>query len=80
MHRMRRDSQPDYAEARKNLEELVQKIQSMALFHVAFDKARQTKEQVFSVLSIPSQGDVTKLQRKITHLEQRMNKLTRKAA
>jgi archaellum component FlaC len=67
-------------ETRKNIDELVGKVQASPLLQGAFDKARQTKTQVFSVLSIPSQEDVVRLQKKITHLEQRVNKLTRKAA
>ena len=59
------------SEARKNLS---------PLFDRAKETARQTKDQVLTVLSIPSQEDVGRLSRKITTLEQKVNKLTRKAA
>ncbi len=67
-------------EAKKNLEGLVEKIQSSDLAHRALAKAVETKGQVFSALSIPTEEDVTRLSRKITVLEKRVNKLTRKAA
>ena len=67
-------------EAKKNLADLVWKFQASDLFARARDTAHQTKAQVLSVLSIPSQDEVVKLSRKITSLEQRMSKLTRKAA
>lgn len=67
-------------EAKKNVEDLVEGIQSSDLFTRAKETARQTKDQVLSVLSIPSQQEVIKLSRKISSLEQRMNKLSRKAA
>lgn len=67
-------------EAKKNLADLVWKFQASDLFARAKVTARQTKDQVLSVLSIPSQEEMIKLSRKIASLEQRMNRLTRKAA
>lgn len=67
-------------EAKKNIEDIVKKINSSDLFARAKVQALNTKDQVLSILSIPSQEDVVKLSRKIVTLEGRVNKLTRKAA
>lgn len=67
-------------EAKKNLEELISKINSSEIFAKAKISAINTKDQVLSILSIPSQEEVIKLQRKISTLEDRVSKLTRKAA
>ncbi len=67
-------------EAKKNLEELTAKLNSSDLLARAKATALNKKDQVLSILSIPTQSDVVKLSRKITNLEGRVNKLTRKAA
>ena len=67
-------------EAKKNLDELVEKVQESEWVARARVTARHTKDQVLSVLSIPSQDEVVRLSRKISTLEQKMSKLTRKAA
>lgn len=67
-------------EAKKNLEDLISRINSSELLARAKVTAVNTKNQVLSILSIPSQSEVVKLSRKITSLESRVNKLTRKAA
>ncbi|MBI1909545.1 MAG: hypothetical protein HYS22_05195 [Deltaproteobacteria bacterium] len=67
-------------EAKRNLGEIVEKIQGSDLLARAKLTARQTKAQVLSILSIPSQNEVVRLSRKITTLEKRVNHLTRKAA
>lgn len=67
-------------EAKKNLGDLVESLQSTDLFARAKDRAEQTKDHVLNVLSIPSQTEVAKLSRKIDALETRMKKLGRKAA
>ncbi len=67
-------------EAKRNWEDLATRFQATDLFERARETARQTKDQVLSVLSIPSQDEVVRLSRKITTLEQRVNRLTRKAA
>ncbi len=67
-------------DAKKNLTELVDRIQHNSFVALAKTKARSTKNQFLSMLSIPNNSEVTKLSRKITSLEGRVNKLTRKAA
>ena len=67
-------------EAKKNVDDLISRINTSDLFAKAKVRAVNTKDQVLSILSIPSQSEVVKLSRKITTLEGRVNKLTRKAA
>lgn len=67
-------------EAKKNLEDLVSRLNTSDLFAKARATALNTKDQVLSILSIPNQSEVIKLSRKITSLESRVNKLTRRAA
>lgn len=67
-------------EARRNLGDLIDRLNSSELLAKAKATALNTKDQVFSILSIPNQSEVVKLSRKIVTLETRVNKLTRKAA
>lgn len=67
-------------EAKKNLDELIDRLNASELLARAKATALNTKDQVLSILSIPNQSEVVKLSRKITSLESRVNKLTRKAA
>ena len=67
-------------EAKKNLEDVVSRINASDLIARARETALNKKDRVLSILSIPSQTEVVKLSRKITNLESRVNKLTRKAA
>ncbi len=67
-------------EAKKNLDDLISRINSADILARARETAIHTKNQVLSILSIPTQTEVVKLSRKITSLEGRVNKLTRKAA
>lgn len=67
-------------EARKNLDDLIDKLNTSEILAKARATALNTKDQVLSLLSIPNQSEVIKLSRKITSLEGRVNKLTRRAA
>jgi sugar-specific transcriptional regulator TrmB len=67
-------------EAKKNLDDLIDRLSTSDLLAKAKATALNTKDQVLSILSIPNQSEVVKLSRKITSLESRVNKLTRKAA
>jgi len=67
-------------EARKNIEDVVSKLRTSDIYARAKLTALNTKDQVLSILSIPNHQEVVKLHRKITSLESRVNKLTRKAA
>ena len=78
LHALNRDR--IIAEAKKNLEELRDRLSKTDFVTRAKDSASHTKDQVLSILSIPSQGEWTKLQRKITSLEKRVATLNKKAA
>lgn len=67
-------------EAKKNLGDLIDRLNTTEIFAKAKATALNTKDQVLSILSIPNQSEVVKLSRKITSLESRVSKLTRKAA
>ncbi len=67
-------------DARRNLDEVLNKINHSEIFAKAKVRASVTKDSVFTFLSIPSQTEVVKLSRKISALENRIVKLTKKAA
>ena len=67
-------------EAKKNLEDLVTRLNTSDLFAKARATAVNTKEHFLSILSIPNHSEVIKLSRKITSLESRVSKLTRRKA
>ena len=67
-------------EAKKNLGELIGKVSTSDLAAKARVRAHTTKAQFLSILSIPTQTDVVKLSKKISNLETRVSKFTRKAA
>ena len=67
-------------EAKRNLGDLVSRLNTSELFARARATALTTKDKALSILSIPNQSEVVKLSRKITSLESRMNKLTRRKA
>ena len=68
------------SEAKKNLEEIRERINTTGWLARVRVSATNTKEQVLSILSIPSQSELTKLQRKLTNLETRISTLNKKAA
>lgn len=67
-------------EARKGIENFVQVVEKSDLVSVARHKARDTKNGILSVLKIPSQKEVEKLEDRIKNLEKRIQNLSRKAA
>lgn len=67
-------------EIRENIDQLVEKFQANELVEKAKDKAITTRNQVLSVLKIPSQREVDDLSRKVVNLEKKIKTLTRKAA
>jgi polyhydroxyalkanoate synthesis regulator phasin len=67
-------------DAKKNLGDLIDRLNASELLAKAKATALNTKDQVLSILSIPNQSEVVKLSRKIVSLESRVNKLTRRAA
>lgn len=66
-------------EAKKNLEEIGERIHAAEWIARARVSASNAKENVLSILSIPSQNEIQKLQRKITNLEKRVNSLNKAA-
>lgn len=69
-----------FQEARKNLGNLVEQIGDNDLVQKAKLTLGQTKKEILSLLSIPTQDEVVKLEKKIVSLEKRLSHLTRKAA
>ena len=67
-------------EAKRNLEELRDRLNASEWVARARVSASNTKDQFLSILSIPSQGELVKLQKKISNLEKRVNTLNKKAA
>src|SRR5262245_2648921 len=67
-------------EAKRSLDELIDRLNASDFLAKAKATALNTKDHVLSLLRIPNQSEVVKLSRKITSLESRVNKLTRKAA
>ncbi len=68
------------SEAKRNLEDLRDRINATEWIARARVSASNTKEQVLSILSIPSHGELVKLQKKISNLEKRLNTINKKAA
>ena len=67
-------------DARKGIESFVQVLEKSDLVSVAKHKAQDTKNGILSVLKIPSQREVEKLEGRIKNLEKRIQNLSRKAA
>ena len=65
---------------RKNLGNIVEQIGDNDLVQKAKLTLGQTKKELLGVLSIPTQDEVGKLEKKIVSLEKRLSNLTRKAA
>lgn len=75
-----RVANPLLREIRANLDQVVEKLQNVELVEVAKDTVKTTRDQVLNVLNIPSQKDVSSLNRKVTSLEKKIKVLSRKAA
>jgi polyhydroxyalkanoate synthesis regulator phasin len=76
----RLDVQGVYREARRNLLTLVDQLSDNGFVQRAKATLFQTRKEVLSLLSIPTQDEVEKLERKIVSLEKRLSNLSRKAA
>jgi polyhydroxyalkanoate synthesis regulator phasin len=66
--------------ARDSMENLVEVLRENGLVLQAKQTVANTRREVLGFFSIPTQGDVEKLERKIVNLEKRLSNLTRKAA
>ena len=69
-----------FEDARKNLGHLVENLGDNDLIQRAKQTLNQTKKELLSLLSIPTQEEVVKLEKKIVSLEKRLSTLSRKAA
>lgn len=69
-----------FQKVRKNLGNIVEQIGDNDLVQKAKTTLGQTKKELLGVLSIPTQDEVVKLEKKIVSLEKRLSNLTRKAA
>ncbi len=67
-------------DARRSFEDVVDHLNDNDLIQRAKQTLNQTKKEVLSLLSIPTQDEVVKLERKIVTLEKRLSNLSRKAA
>lgn len=66
---------PVLKEIRVNLDQFIEKLQALEVVELAKDKAQSTRRQVLSVLSIPSQEDISHLTRKVANLEKKIKTL-----
>lgn len=66
--------------ARNSFETLVEIFRENGLVLQAKQTVANTRREVLGFFSIPTQGDVEKLERKIVNLEKRLSNLSRKAA
>ncbi|MFO1463448.1 MAG: hypothetical protein U1F66_06695 [bacterium] len=69
-----------FRDVRKNVEGIVEQLGESDLIQRAKQGLGQTKKEILGILSIPTQDEVVKLERKIVSLEKRLSNLTRKAA
>ncbi|MBL7685019.1 MAG: hypothetical protein JNK65_03170, partial [Deltaproteobacteria bacterium] len=67
-------------EAKGGFENLVNVVESSDFVSTAIAKAHETRSTLLSLLKIPSQTDVEKLERKIHNLEKRLSNISHKAA
>lgn len=67
-------------DGRKNLDLFINKLEKTGVVSLAKNTAENTRDGVLSFLSIPSQSEVVKLERKITTLEKKVHTLSKKAA
>lgn len=67
-------------DARKNLDLFVNKLENSTVVSLAKIRAENTRDGILSLLSIPSQSEVVKLERKISTLEKKIHTLSSKAA
>ncbi len=69
-----------FTDIRKNLASFVEVLRENGLVEKAKHLVEEARENILVSLSIPTQKDVEKLERKITTLEKRLSTLVKKAA
>jgi hypothetical protein len=67
-------------DAKRNIGELVARINDSDVLNRVMENADKTKNQVLSFLSIPSANEISQLSKKIKRLESKVNTLSKKAA
>ncbi len=67
-------------DTRKNIESFVSKFEKNEWVEKAKNTAQNTRVNLLSVLNIPSQAEVEKLEKKIHNLEKRLHHISQKAA
>lgn len=65
-------------EARNHIDALLGHLNGGSLVNRALHKARQTQTELLSILNIPSQKDLAKLQKKLNQIEARLSTVGRK--
>lgn len=69
-----------FKDVRKSFDSFVNKIEKTNFIEQAKEKAENTRNELLSFLSIPSQNEVERLEKKIVSLEKRIQSLSHKAA
>ncbi len=69
-----------FKDIRKTFNTFVSKIEKVDFLEQAKEKAESTRNDILSFLSIPSQNEVERLEKKIVSLEKRIQNLSHKAA
>ena len=69
-----------FKDVRKSFNAFVHKIEKADFVEQAKEKAESTRNDILSFLSIPSQNEVERLEKKIVSLEKRIQNLANKAA
>jgi endonuclease III len=69
-----------FREVRRNVSGVVEKLTENNLIYQARATVDHTRKELLGILSIPTQEEVEKLEKKIVSLEKRLSNITRKAA
>ena len=67
-------------DGRKNIDIFINKLEKTGVVSLAKNTAENTRDGMLSFLSIPSQSEVVKLERKVITLEKKVHTLSKKAA
>lgn len=71
------DAAPIVEQVRDNVNGAIHRVQDLEMMEFARGKISDTKNQVFTLLNIPSQTDLDNLVRKISTLEKKVNSLNK---
>lgn len=62
-------------ETRSQMESMIDRLNAGELLHRAIDKAKMTQHEILSFLNIPSEKELTKLQKKLNKIEARLSEI-----